>query len=66
MPGGIGVDAQRLLRIARAIEEQPGAQRQGPVVLGVEVGCRWNGQIQVQLLRDGARRPRRLRQLRSG
>ncbi len=54
MAGRVGVDAQRLLGVAGAVEEQPGAQGQRPPVLGVEVGRRGDRQIQVQLLRDRA------------
>ena len=54
VPGRIGVDPQRFLGVAGAVVEQPGAQGQRPLVLGVEIGGRGDRQIQVQLLRHRA------------
>lgn len=36
MPDEVGIDAERLLRVARAVVEQSGAEGQGAFVLGVE------------------------------
>src|SRR5205823_3156479 len=57
MPRRIGIDPQRLLRVIRAVLEQPGAERQRPLVLDVQVSRSGHRGIQVQLLRDRAVRP---------
>jgi hypothetical protein len=59
MSGRVGVDAERLLGIVRAVVEQPGAKGQGrPLVLDVQLRCRRHGQVQMELLWDRALRPR--------
>ena len=57
VPGGVGVDPQRLLRVIRAVLEQPGAERERPLMRDVEVSRGGHRGIQVQLLRDRAVRP---------
>ncbi len=37
VPGGVGVDPQWLLRVIRAVLDQPGAEREGPLMRDVEV-----------------------------
>ncbi len=54
VPGGVGVDPQRLLRVIRAILQQPGAERERPLMLDVEVSRGGHRGVQVQLLRDRA------------
>jgi hypothetical protein len=61
VPRGVGVDPQCLLRVIRAILEQPGAERERPLMLDVEVGQGGHRGVQVQLLRDRAVRPGRRR-----
>jgi hypothetical protein len=63
VPRGVGVDPQRLLRVIRAVLEQPGAERQRPLMPQVQVTHGGDRGVQVQLLRDRAVRPRRLGQL---
>jgi hypothetical protein len=63
MSGGVSVDAERLLVIARPVVQQSGAEGKDPFVLSVEVLQCWDCQIQVQLLRDRPLRPRRLRKV---
>jgi hypothetical protein len=52
MSRDVGVHAQRLLGIVEAIVEQPGPERQGSLVLGLEILCRGDHEIQVKLLRN--------------
>jgi hypothetical protein len=54
MPSRVSVDPQRLPRIIRAVLEQPGTERERPIMLGVEVSLGGHRGIQVQLLRDRA------------
>jgi hypothetical protein len=63
VPGQVGVDPERLLRVRRPVEQQPGTEGERPVVLRVEVGHRGHGQVEVQHLRVGTLRPRHRRQL---
>ena len=57
VPGWVGVDPERLVRVIRAILEQPGPERGRPLMLDVEVSHGGHRRIQVQLLRDRAVRP---------
>src|SRR6266508_1020412 len=45
MSGDVGVHTQRLLGIFKAVQEQPGPERQGPLVLSLEILCRGHHQI---------------------
>ncbi len=63
VPGRVGVDPQWLLRVIRAVLEQPGAERERPLMLDIEVGHGGHRGVEVQLLRDRAVRPGRLGQL---
>jgi hypothetical protein len=63
VPRGVGVDPQCLLRVIRAILEQPGAERERPLMLDVEVSQGGHRGVQVHLLRDRAVRPGCLGQL---
>ena len=65
MPGRVGVDAQRLIRVCGPVVDQPGAEGQGPPVRRTEFVRRGHVQVQVHLLRHRAVRPGRLRQLRN-
>ena len=55
---GVGVDPQRFLRVVGTVAKQPGAKAQGSLVLGLELLHVRDGQIEVELLRDWAFRPR--------
>jgi hypothetical protein len=63
VPRRVGIDAQRLLRVIRTVLEQPGPERERPLVLDVEVSLGGHRSIQVQLLRNLAVRPGCLRKL---
>ena len=63
VPRGVGVDPQRLLRVIRTVLEQPGAERERPLMRDVEVSDGGHRGVQVQLLRDRAVRPGGPRQL---
>lgn len=63
MPGGVGVDPERLLGIFGAVLEQAGAESKDSLVLSVQVSSRRNRQIQVQHLWAGTVGPRGARQL---
>jgi hypothetical protein len=63
VPRGVGVDPQRLLRVYGAVLEQPGTERQRPLMLDVQVGHGGHRGVQVQLLRDWAVWPGCLGQL---
>ncbi len=41
VPRGVGVDPQRLLRVIRAVIQQPGAERERPLMLGRRGQPRW-------------------------
>ena len=63
MPGRVGVDAQRLLRVRGPVVDQPGPEGQRPLVRRTEFVRRGHVQVQMHLLRHRAVRPGRLRQL---
>jgi hypothetical protein len=63
VPRRVGVDPQRLLRVIRAVLEQPGAERQRPLMPDVQGTRGGHRGVEVQLLRDRAVRPRRTGQL---
>lgn len=59
----VGVDPQRLFRVVGAVLDQYGAQRDRPLVRCVELCPAFDGEIEVQLLRDrvaGSGRPGQL------
>src|SRR5947209_14216322 len=56
----VGIDAQRLLEIVRPVAQQRRTQAKSALMLGVEVLQGWDGQVQMELLRDWAFRPRHL------
>jgi hypothetical protein len=47
VPRGVGVGSQRLLRVSRAVRQQPGAERDRPLVLDVEVSRGGHRGVQV-------------------
>lgn len=63
MASEVGVHSQRLLRIVGSVQEELGPERQRPVALRLQILWRRDHQIQVQLLRDRALWPGRLREL---
>jgi hypothetical protein len=63
MSSGVGVHAQRLLRIVEAVQEELSPERQRSLVLSFQILCRRDHEIQVQLLRDRPLWPCRPREL---
>jgi hypothetical protein len=63
MPGGVSVDSQRLTGIIEAVPEQTSTEGQGSLMLSIELLCRVNSQVEVQLLGDRPLGPGRLCQL---
>jgi len=63
VPGRVGVDPERFVRVVRAVAEDPGAQAERPAVLARRLLDGRDSQVQVQHLRVAAVRPGRLRQL---
>src|SRR4029450_4721446 len=57
MAGRVGVDPERLLRVVGGGLGRLGAEGEGPVVLGVEVGLGRDREVEVELLGDRALRP---------
>jgi hypothetical protein len=57
-------DPQRLVRIVRTVEQQPGAEPDRPVVGRGQLALRRDGQVQMHLLRHGAIGPGRPRHMR--
>jgi hypothetical protein len=53
----VGVDAQRLVRVGRAVVAQRRAQAQGAVVLAVQFRLVGDDHVQMHLLRDVGVRP---------
>jgi len=53
VPGGVGVDPQRLLRVIRAVIQQPGAERERPLMRHVEVRRGGHRGIQVNCCGTG-------------
>jgi hypothetical protein len=53
----VGVDAQRFVRVSRAVVAQRRAQAQGAVVLAVQFRLVGDGHVEVHLLRDVGVRP---------
>lgn len=45
--GRIRVDAERLVRVVTEVAEQPGAECDRPLMLGVQVRFRGDGQVEV-------------------
>ena len=59
VPGRVGVDVERLVRVAGPVEEQPGPEGQRAGVLPLERLPGGHGEVEVQLLRHAGPRPRR-------
>ena len=64
MPGRVGVDAQRLLRVVRPVVDHPGPEAQRPLVGRAEFVRGGHVQVQMHLLRHRAVGPGHLGQLR--
>ena len=54
VPGRVGVNVQRLLRVGGAVKDHPGAKGQGPLMRRTEFVRRGHVQVQVHLLRHRA------------